>query len=140
MHFNRKKGLLNEPIPPDFHRFRHRQESFANPKGQKGEGWLSPLWVVGVSPFDAATTSSDGYIAHIGEPRFTARWKMLDESLPVDVVNQIHHLDEDLNILVYEVSFDPLKEAELSYWLFEAACAVAYSRGLMCDMEPPENN
>ncbi|MEJ0062466.1 MAG: hypothetical protein WDO70_04510 [Alphaproteobacteria bacterium] len=114
-------------VPPDFYRFRHRYE-MAESFGHKMAA-TRPLWIIGVSPFDPIISGDDGYVVHLGSPRFTARWSMDD-----NIINQIRspdYFDEDLNILIYETLLMDETTGDLEEWFLEAVCAVAYSRGLI---------
>ena len=75
-----------------------------------------------------------GYVTHLGTPRFVARWTM-DEGKFHAGSNQRHFFDEEIGLLVYEISLLDEFTSNLDEWLFEAACAVAYSRGLICAMD-----
>lgn len=120
-------------LPPDFYRFKHRTwvyRTAANPKG-----WASPLWIVGHSPFDTIIGEQEGHVVHLSFPRFTARWSM-DEARLEDALDQLHHYDDDAGILVFEVSFIDPYPTGIEPWLREAACAVAFRKGLICELHP----
>jgi hypothetical protein len=134
----RKPLALPSLSPMDFYRFRHRGEQIQRP-GFKTTA-TRPLWIVGVSPFDPIINELDGHVVHIGAPRFTARWTMNDE-----IISQIENYDfydEDFNIMIYETIFmDDNKNAErIEEWLLEAACAVAYSKGLIAAVATEETH
>jgi hypothetical protein len=134
---SKKPGLIlvqgeKRPPPMDFHRFKHTTWRH-RPLGQ-GTQWSSPYWIVGVSPFDEKTIEDEGYVTHLGSPRFVARWSM-DESKFHLGSDQRHFFDDEIGLLVYEVSLLDEFTSNLDEWLFEAACAVAYSRGLICAMD-----
>jgi hypothetical protein len=124
--------LTNRLCPMDFYRFRHMTWRH-RPLAQMTE-WSSPYWIVGVSPFDQHTVEDQGYVTHLGSPRFVARWTMNEDSLHV-ANNQQHFFDDDIGLLVYEISLLDEFTSDLDAWLFEAACAVAYSKGLICAMD-----
>lgn len=46
--------------------------------------------------------------------------------------------DEDLNIIVYEVLSADGDGTAMAIWLAEAACAVAYAKGLIATLDPEE--
>ena len=126
------QNVSNRLCPMDFCRFRHMTWRH-RPLGHMAE-WTSPYWIVGVSPFDKHTVEDEGYVTHIGAPRFVARWSMNENSFHL-AANQRHFFDDDIGLLVYEISLLDEFTADLDAWLFEAACAVAYSRGLICAMD-----
>lgn len=116
----------------DFARFRHMTWRH-RPHGGMHE-WSAPFWIVGVSPFDKQLVEDEGYVTHIGSPRFTARWSFDPQRFQV-AHNQKHFFDEDVGLLIYEISLLDEFAPNLDEWLFEAACAVAYSKGLICAMD-----
>lgn len=118
--------------PLDFHRFRHKTWLHNTPTQMTA--WSSPYWIVGVSPFDRAVLEDEGYVTHLGSPRFVARWSMNESHFHL-ASNQRHFFDNDLGLLVYEISLLDEFTIDLDEWLFEAACAVAYSKGLVCAMD-----
>jgi hypothetical protein len=133
----KQKTMKNSLAPSDFHRFGHRTKLFKNPF--QSASWTMPLWIVGTSPFDPVISSEEGYVVHLGEPRFMARWAMggpLDQKR----YGKTELYDEDLGMSLYEVSHLDQPSSDIQNWLVEAICAVAYSRGLISEMEPPEAN
>jgi len=135
--FATKKPIKIPPLPPmDFYRFRHRVESV---HGQ-GNKMLAtrPLWVVGVSPFDTIIREDEGYVVHLKNPQFTARWTMNEET--IEQIKSPDFYDEDFNITIYETIFmDESDNIErIQEWLLEAACAVAYTKGLIAIVDPEE--
>lgn len=111
----------------DFYRFNHTTEVVSS-EG-RASALSRPLWIVGVSPFDPVIESDEGYVVHLGSPAFVARWTMLE-----DTMAQIEHpdfVDEDLNIMVYDAAQTGSTGVIPPEWLLEAACAVAYSKGMI---------
>jgi hypothetical protein len=95
---------------------------------------------VGISPFDPATSPDQGHIVHLGTPRFVARWTMNEECFH-DGKDQRTFFDDDLGLLIYEISLLDEFTADLETWLHEAACAIAYSKGNIVRMlEADEEN
>ena len=137
----RTKPAKSAPIaPPEFYRFRHRHEFVRD--AERGLAWQKPLWIVGASPFEAAAYAEEGYVVHTGKPYFVARWTKGEAGTGSRNLNgHTHHFyDEDLDILVYEVSWLDGEPADgIDDWLFEATCAVAYSLGEICELEPARN-
>lgn len=123
---------LSALTPMDFHRFKHMTWRYKC--SERMAEWSSPYWIVGVSPFDKHMFADEGHVVHLGRPRFVARWTMNETHFHLGN-NQHHHFDDDLGLLIYEVSLLDEFTADLPQWLFEAACAVAYSRGLICAMD-----
>jgi hypothetical protein len=119
----------------DFYRFRHNTEEIF--VGGKRKTVTRPLWIVGVSPFDGVISSEEGYVVHLGAPRFTARWTMLDGTM--GKIKAPDYYDEDLNIMLYEAAPLDDKTAEIEEWMLEAICAVAYSKGLITAVAPKEH-
>ena len=113
--------------PTDFYRFKHTTWNY---KSIKDGAWSAPLWMVGCSPFDDILHEDKGYVLHQGRPRFLARWTMIEEEF-CRGKNQKHYFDEDLNILIYEVSLLDEFTSNLDLWLDEAVCAIAHSKGLI---------
>jgi hypothetical protein len=131
--FSKRDDPLSAAPPLDFHRFRHRNEKVFIP-GKKAV-ILRPLWIVGISPFDPVVADDAGHVVHLGEPRFTARWTMNPETIAAIARPAFH--DEDLDIVLYEaLSADGTDVPDA--WLMEAACAVAYAKGLIAAVEPDE--
>lgn len=130
-----KRPIRNDVLAPtDFYRFRHRYQTVQsfNPKIVTNR----PLWVVGVSPFDPVITEMEGYVVHLGAPRFTARWTMSEETIAQ--LAKHDYWDVDLNIVIYEtLLMDPNPE-RIEEWLIEAVCAVAFSKGLIAIADPEE--
>jgi hypothetical protein len=125
-----KRGHALSAAPLDFHRFRHCNEKVLMP-GEKTV-ILRPLWIVGVSPFDPVIADDSGHVVHLGEPRFTARWTMNRETIAA--IGQPDFHDEGLGLVLYEVLSG--RDAPPHAWLMEAACAVAYAKGLIVALEP----
>lgn len=130
------KKPLNLPIfsPLDFYRFRHSTE-LVQSSGEK-LAIQRPLWIVGVSPFDPVHSGDGGYVVHLGNPQFVARWTMEDET--IEQVQTRDYFDEDLNILLYEVSHGAGVSDIPDDWLMEAVQAVAYTKGLVAIMTPED--
>jgi hypothetical protein len=134
---SKKNDLIAEPMtkgfpPMDFYRFKHM--TWQHRPVTHMVTWKAPYWIVGVSPFDEKTVEEDGYVTHLGSPRFVARWTM-DESKFHLGNNQRHFFDDDHGLLVYEISLLDEFTRDSDAWLFEAACAVAFSKGLICAMD-----
>ena len=132
--FSKRIVQLSPGTPLDFYRFRHREEKVTIP--EKRTVIARPLWVVGVSPFDPVISDDSGHLVHLGEPRFTARW-----SMNADMIAKIPEpdfYDEDLNIAIYEALCAEANAGPIDAWLVEAACAVAYSKGLIAAVDPEE--
>ena len=121
--------------PMDFYRFRHTTWRHT-PLGQMA-AWNAPYWIVGVSPFDREMIETDGHLVHLGRPRFVARWTLDEEKFHFGG-NQRHFFDDDNGLLIYEISLLDEFTEDLEEWLFEGACAVAFSRGLICAMNALE--
>jgi hypothetical protein len=119
----------------DFYRFRHSTEDIL--PGGKKKTVARPLWIVGVSPFDEIISSEEGYVVHLGAPRFTVRWTMLNSTMAR--IRSPNYYDEDLNIMLYEATPLDGKAAEIEEWMLEAVCAVAYSKGLITTVAPEEH-
>ena len=132
--FSKRNVQICSPPPLDFYRFRHREEKVSIPG--KRTVIARPLWIVGVSPFDPVITDDAGHVVHLGEPRFTARWTMNADIIAK--IPQPDFYDEDLNIVIYEALCADQNGGPLDAWLMEAACAVAYSRGLIAAVDPEE--
>ena len=132
--FQKERVPLSSAPPLDFHRFRHRNEKVFIP-GKKTV-IVRPLWIVGVSPFDPVIADDSGHVVHLGEPRFTARWTMNAETIAAIAQPDFH--DEDLGIVLYEALSAEGRDAPPDTWLIEAACAVAYAKGLIAALEPEE--
>jgi hypothetical protein len=132
--FSRRTAPLPSATPLDFYRFRHREEKVSIP--ERRMVILRPLWVVGVSPFDPEIADDAGHVVHLGEPRFTARWSMNPDTIAR--IAEPDFYDEDLNIIIYEALRGGDNTAPIDAWLMEAACAVAYSKGLIATVDPDE--
>jgi hypothetical protein len=131
--FSKREDARLTPTPLDFHRFRHRNEKVCIP-GKKTV-IVRPLWIVGVSPFDPVIADDAGHVVHLGEPLFTARWTMNPDTIAA--IARPDFRDEDLGIVLYEaLSADSADVPDP--WLVEAACAVAYAKGLIAAIEPEE--
>jgi hypothetical protein len=131
--FSKRADALSTAPPLDFYRFRHRNEKVLVP-GRKMV-IVRPLWIVGVSPFDPVIADDSGHVVHLGEPCFTARWTMNPETTAG--ITQPDFCDEDLGIVLHEaLSSDGADVPDA--WLVEAACAVAYAKGLIATIEPEE--
>lgn len=128
--------LLKTPSPPDFYKFQHRTTLHQCSKSNLA--WTIPSWIVGVSPFDNEITSHSGYVIHTETPKILARWAIGDEinQISEDIKARGYH-DEELEILLYEISHLDLTDKDSHTWLLEAVCAIAYSKGLICELEPP---
>ncbi len=113
--------------PMDFYRFRHTHEE--TPSFDQKRHAQRPLWIVGVSPFDPVLSEEDGFVVHLGNPRFTARWTMNEDMINQIVGYDFH--DEDLNIMLYETVLSEGTTDNLEEWWIEAVCAVAYTKGLI---------
>jgi hypothetical protein len=130
-----KRGVPLSAAPAlDFYRFRHLDEKVHIPA--KRIVIARPLWVIGVSPFDPVIAADAGHVVHLGEPRFTARWGMNPETLAH--ILEPDFLDEDLNIAIFEALPTDGPAAPPLAWLAEAACAVAYAKGLIAAVDPEE--
>lgn len=127
--------VLRRLPPMDFYRFKHR--TWRHTSMSHMSAWQAPYWIVGISPFDEKTVEDDGYVTHLGRPRFVARWT-LDENKFHLGNNQRHFFDDEIGLLIYEVSLLDEFTENLDEWLFEAACAVAFSRGFICAMDAIE--
>jgi len=132
--FSKRAAPLISATSLDFYRFRHREEKVSIP--EKRTVILRPLWVVGVSPFDPVIADEAGHVVHLGEPRFTARWSMNPDTIARTAEPDFY--DEDLNIIIYEALCADANSAPIDAWLMEAACAVAYSKGLIATLDPDE--
>ncbi len=134
-----KNILESNWIPPDFYRFRHRVENKRDPQTRRLMS--TPLWIVGVSPFDEVICAEAGYVVHIGQPQFMARWSQKPDFIDSYIhEGELSYHDLDMNILVHDLSwFDEAEKASIQTWLLEAACAVAYSRGHICELEPEQS-
>jgi hypothetical protein len=131
--FSKRGDALSAAPSLDCHRFRHRNEKVL--VAGKKTVIERPLWIVGVSPFDPVIADDSGHVVHLGEPRFTARWTMNPETTAVIAQPDFH--DEDLGIVLYEaLSHDGTGVPDA--WLIEAACAVAYAKGLIAAIDPEE--
>ena len=86
---------------------------------------------MGVSPFDRTLAEDAGYVVHLGAPRFTARWSLNETEVQAPCEPR-SYFDDDTGLAIYEVSLLDEFSADLDQWLLEAACAVAYSKGLIC--------
>lgn len=125
---------VNRSMPLDFHRFRHRTRTYRSPSTQRS--WDYPLWIVGVSPFDETLDETAGHVIHIAEPRFMARWTIKDNHVYEDAAAaRSSHYDEDMGILLTEITPLETDGGALTDWLLEAVCAVAYSRGTICELQ-----
>jgi hypothetical protein len=132
--FSKRGDALSVAPPLDFYRFRHRNEKVLVP-GKKTV-IVRPLWIVGVSPFDPVIADDSGHVVHLGEPRFTARWTMNPGTITAIGKPDFH--DESLGIILYETLSADGQGAPADNWLIEAACAVAYAKGLIVAIEPEE--
>jgi hypothetical protein len=133
--FSKRGDPLSTAPSLDFHRFRHRNEKVCIPG--KRAVIVRPLWIVGVSPFDPVIAGDAGHVVHLGEPRFTARWTMNPQTIAHVPEPDFH--DEDLDIVLYEALSADGTDAPHA-WLMEAACAVAYTKGLITAIDPEEVN
>ncbi len=96
---------------------------------RQAAGFESPLWVVGSSPFDAVRCDTEGHVAHLGEPRFVARWFHGEQpSNPTDEISGIVYRDSDLKITVCEVVLFDRNLTAFEQWLYEAVAAIAHWR------------
>lgn len=96
------------------------------------KGMKYPLWLIAQDPFADIETDKEGYIVHLGNPRFTARWYTEDSPInPADALHGITYNHTDLNISLCEIVF--LEEipdmSDFSEWLHEACCAIAHYLG-----------
>ena len=125
--------------PLDFYRFQHRLETVTATRDGRRIAIERPLWIVGVSPFDPVIADDEGLVVHLGAPRFTARWTMRAETIAS--LAAIDYEDEDLELALYDTALlDPGGPAIERSWLVEAACAVAYSMGLIALADPIETH
>ena len=117
------------------HRFQHTTIDL-------GTGFRSPLWIVGGSPFESIKTEQDGYVVHLGEPRFIARWFLGEEpSNPdIDTLGGLTYCNPDLDITLCELVLDSESPNNLKNWLFEACAAVAVWRGDLTISAPAEES
>jgi hypothetical protein len=134
--FSKRRVPLSSAPPLDFYRFRHREEKVDVP--EKKVIISRPLWVVGFSPFDPVIADDAGHVVHLGDPRFTARWTMHAETIAQ--ISRPDYHDEDLNIVIYETLAADGHGAPTDSWFIEAACAVAYTKGLIAAIDPEEVN
>lgn len=107
-----------------------------SPYPEKKTVIVRPLWIVGVSPFDPVIAHDSGHVVHLGEPRFTARWTMNAETMAR--ISQPDFRDEELGIVLCEALSADGPDPPPDAWLIEAACAVAYAKGLIAAIEPEE--
>lgn len=101
---------------------------------QTGEtkGRKFPLWLIAQDPFTDIETEREGYVIHLGAPRFVARWYEGDQPVtPADTLHGLTYSNSDLDINLCEITFlDAAKEPEnLTPWLQEACCAIAHYQG-----------
>lgn len=134
-----KQELLS---PNNFYKFHHRTQEYSNPLDPQS-GWLAPLWLIGNSPFDRVISPNTGHVAHLANPRFLARWKKCDAPDKSNTQNQLFYFDDELEILLFEISWQdkmPASEKDINLWLLEAVSAIAYSLGEICELEPQTRN
>jgi hypothetical protein len=96
----------------------------------------TPLWVVGHSPFDRFQSVDEGHVAHLGAPRFVARWFTgMEPDNPADLEGGITWHDDLYDISLCELVFLDADteftdlETELQPWLNEAVMVIAVWRG-----------
>jgi hypothetical protein len=52
---------------------------FADTTQETNAGFTTPLWIVGDNPFQEMQREDEGYVVHLAQPRFIARWYVGDE-------------------------------------------------------------
>jgi len=115
-------------MPMDFYRFKHRTWMTTTTDGKPR--WQAPCWVVGHSPFDSHMSAEEGHVVHTAAPRFVARWRYDAECDAGDG----SYLDEDLALLIHEVTWLDAPPAEERPWLLEAA----FARGEIAESLPDQ--
>jgi hypothetical protein len=118
------------------HKFRHTYDLLPI---SRNKGIKYPLWLIAQDPFADIETDNEGYIVHLGNPRFTARWYTGDKPLnPANTLHGITYNHTDLDISLCEIVF--LEEnpdmSGFSEWLQEACCAIAHYLGDIAGIEP----
>ena len=108
---------------------------FAHTTDTTTAGFVTPLWIVGESPFQDVQTDSEGYVVHLGEPRFVARWWAGNEP-PDNVSNPIRGLTCSAHgVELCEVVWLDSPADEAGPWLIEACAAVAAYLGEIAIVE-----
>lgn len=137
----KRKQLPPPYMALDFYNFQHRVELIKSSKFKAHKRVLlgeRPLWIVGASPFDKVISPDEGHVVHVGKPRFTARWTMVEETLEQIPVRD--YFDEDLNIAIYEVIPMYGSAKNIEDWLPEAAFAVAFFKGMIAEVAQSEEH
>ena len=52
---------------------------FADTTQETNAGFTTPLWIVGDNPFQEMQREDEGYVVHLAQPWFIARWSVGDE-------------------------------------------------------------
>ena len=105
----------------------------------QNRGRKFPLWLIAQDPFSDIEAESEGYIVHLGHPRFVSRWYEGEEPVnPMDTIHGLTFSHTDLDISLCEITFleDDKEPVDLTPWLAEACCAVAHYQGDLATIEP----
>jgi hypothetical protein len=107
---------------------------FADMTHQTDAGFTTPLWIVGENPFEDLQSKCEGYVVHLAQPRFIARWNVGGKSS----ANQQHPAGE-LTCVAHGIELCEIVWHDLPIqahaWLIEACAAVAVRRGELVRVE-----
>lgn len=107
---------------------------FADSTARSDAGFTTPLWIVGVNPLQQVQHDGEGYVVHLAQPRFVARWYVGDdprargEDLVGGLACGAH------GTLLGEVVWHD-QPIQARAWLIEACAAVAVHRGELVRVE-----
>lgn len=119
--------------PPFFYRFKNQTHTVVCQR--KDISKTIPVWVVGFSPFDAVVGPDGGMIVRTQEPRFTARWGRGQEAVDTVLASkQACHVDDDLAIVIYDLTWLDHPGHQESSCLDEAALAVGRTFGDVAEL------
>ena len=107
---------------------------FADTTQETNAGFTTPLWIVGDNPFQEVQREDEGYVVHLAQPRFIARWYVGDEpsaggqDLAAGLTCVAHSIE------LREVVWHD-QPIQARAWLIEACAAVAVQRGELVRVE-----
>ena len=106
---------------------------FADTTQETDAGFTTPLWIVGDNPFQDMQREDEGYVVHLAQPRFIARWYVSGEP------STGHQAPEGLTCVAHGTELREVvwhdQPIQARAWLIEACAAVAVRRGELVRVE-----
>ena len=107
---------------------------FADTTQKTDAGFTTPLWIVGENPFQDVQSEGEGYVVHLAQPQFIARWYVGDEPStchqdPAGGLTCVAHGIELREVVWHD------QPIQARAWLIEACAAVAVRRGELVRVE-----